>query len=125
MPYRNEGPALARGRPRDGALDRRIANVVLELLAVRGYEGVTFEAVARRCQNIADRERGAQLTMPVAVISQDWGSQLGFDASALWRAWAPDFTYQATTSGHYMAEANPDEIADFVQALARRSSLHH
>lgn len=72
----------------------------------------------------ADRERGARLTMPVAVISQDWGAQLGFDASALWRAWAPDFTYQATTSGHYMAEENPQEIADFVEALASRSSLH-
>lgn len=72
----------------------------------------------------ADREQGAQLTMPVAVISQDWGSQLGFDASALWRAWAPDCTYQTTTSGHYMAEENPDEIVDFVEALARRSTIH-
>lgn len=71
--------------------------------------------------DLADRERGAQLTMPVAVISQDWGSQLGFDASALWRAWAPDFTYQATSSGHFMAEENPDEIATFVTELAKRT----
>jgi pimeloyl-ACP methyl ester carboxylesterase len=69
----------------------------------------------------ADRENGTQLTMPVAVISQDWGSQLGFDASALWRAWAPDFTYQATTSGHFMAEENPDEIATFITTLAQRA----
>ena len=32
----------------------------------------------------ADREAGKQLTMPVAVISQDWGGQLGFDAATLW-----------------------------------------
>ncbi|GGL31489.1 alpha/beta hydrolase [Phycicoccus endophyticus] len=73
----------------------------------------------------ADREQGAQLSMPVAVISQDWGAQLGFDASALWRAWAPDFTYQPTTSGHYMAEENPTEIAEFIETLARRASDQH
>jgi haloacetate dehalogenase len=69
----------------------------------------------------ADREREAQLTMPVGVISQDWGSQLGFDASALWRAWAPDLTYQATTSGHFMAEENPDEITRFITGLGSRA----
>lgn len=73
----------------------------------------------------ADRENGRQLTMPVAVISQDWGSQLGFDASALWRAWAPDFTYQATASGHFMAEENPDEIATFITTLAQRAPAKH
>ncbi len=75
--------------------------------------------------DIADRERGAQLTMPVGVISQDWGSQLGFDASALWRAWARDLTYQATTSGHFMAEENPDEIATFITRLAERAAAQH
>ena len=69
----------------------------------------------------SDRERGAQLAMPTAAISQDWGAQLGFDAAALWRAWAPDFTYQATASGHFMAEENPDEIADSIENLARRA----
>lgn len=73
----------------------------------------------------ADREHGAQLAMPTAVISQDWGAQLGFDASALWRAWAPDFTYQATASGHFMAEGNPDEVADFIENLARRARHQH
>ncbi len=69
----------------------------------------------------ADRERGAHLTMPVGVISQDWGSRLGFDACALWRAWAPDLTYRTTTSGHFMAEQSPDEIATFVVGLAGRT----
>ena len=47
--YLNEPPAQ-RGRPRDAELERRITTTVLELLAEEGYEGVTFEAVARRCQ---------------------------------------------------------------------------
>lgn len=70
-----------------------------------------------------DRERGAQLNMPVGVLSQDWGSQLGFDAAALWGAWAPDVTYQATTSGHFMAEENPDEVAAFIADLAARAPV--
>lgn len=68
----------------------------------------------------ADREAGRQLAMPVGVISQDWGSQLGFDASALWRAWAPDFTYRPSVSGHFMAEANPGEVVEFITELLRR-----
>jgi haloacetate dehalogenase len=67
-----------------------------------------------------DRGQDATLTMPVAVISQDWGSQLGFDAAALWKVWAPDLTYQATTSGHFMAEESPNEITAFIKNLAVR-----
>ena len=69
----------------------------------------------------ADRAAGAQLAMPVGVISQDWGSLLGFDAAALWRAWAPDLTYQPTKAGHFMAEEDPDEIAAFITGLAARA----
>ncbi|AHH18981.1 alpha/beta hydrolase family protein [Nocardia nova SH22a] len=68
----------------------------------------------------ADRKAGAQLTMPVAVISQDWGAQLGFDASALWRNWAPSATYQPIDAGHFMAEEKPDEIAAFIDQLMQR-----
>ncbi|MGL5930920.1 MAG: alpha/beta fold hydrolase [Dermatophilaceae bacterium] len=70
-----------------------------------------------------DRAAGRQLTMPVAVISQDWGSQLGFDAAALWRAWAPEATYQPIDAGHFMAEEKPADIARFVTTLAARSRL--
>jgi haloacetate dehalogenase len=69
----------------------------------------------------ADREAGVRLRMPVAVISQDWGSQLGFDALELWRRWAPGATYQPTDAGHFMAEEKPDEIAQFVRTLVQRS----
>jgi len=47
--YLNE-PRRPGGRPRDTDLERRITTAVLELLAEDGYEGVSFEAVARRCQ---------------------------------------------------------------------------
>ncbi|GAA1264874.1 alpha/beta hydrolase [Sphaerisporangium rubeum] len=73
----------------------------------------------------ATRERGEQLTMPVGVISQDWGSRLGFDAASLWRAWAPDLTYQPTTSGHFMAEENPEEIVTFITTLATRPTARN
>ena len=69
-----------------------------------------------------DRAAGRTLAMPVGVISQDWGSQLGFDASALWRAWARDVTYQPIDAGHYMAEQKPDEIVRFVRTLAARAA---
>ena len=36
----------------------------------------------------ADRDAGHRLTMPVTVLQQDWGAALGYDARALWQAWA-------------------------------------
>src|ERR1700749_2259851 len=35
--------------------------------------------------DLADKEAGNQLRMPVTVLQQDWGSALGFDAAAVWR----------------------------------------
>ncbi|MGO4205430.1 alpha/beta hydrolase [Rhodococcus sp. TAF43] len=67
-----------------------------------------------------DRKAGAQLAMPVGVISQDWGSQLGFDALALWQQWAPAATYQPIDAGHFMAEEKPEEVAAFIQDLLER-----
>ncbi|MGY1898620.1 alpha/beta fold hydrolase [Nocardia gipuzkoensis] len=69
----------------------------------------------------ADRQAGKTLSMPVGVISQDWGAQLGFDAAALWRAWAPDLTYEPIKAGHFMAEEKPTEIARFIRKLAARN----
>jgi AcrR family transcriptional regulator len=42
VPYSNKG------RPRDDERESRILEVVTSLLAERGYEGITFEEVARR-----------------------------------------------------------------------------
>jgi haloacetate dehalogenase len=69
----------------------------------------------------ADRAAGRQLGMPVGVISQDWGGQLGFDAAALWGAWAPDLTYQPISAGHFMAEESPGEVSAYVRGLLARA----
>ncbi|MGY4898204.1 alpha/beta fold hydrolase [Micromonospora aurantiaca (nom. illeg.)] len=68
----------------------------------------------------ADRDAGRRLTMPVTVIQQDWGAALGYDAAAVWRAWAPDLEHRTTTAGHFMAEEAPGEIAGALRALLKR-----
>ena len=70
----------------------------------------------------ADRGAGRTLAMPVGVISQDWGAQLGFDPTAIWGAWAGDLTYEPIDAGHFMAEEKPDEVTRFVRGLAARAS---
>ncbi|MFD6260481.1 alpha/beta fold hydrolase [Micromonospora chalcea] len=68
----------------------------------------------------ADRDAGRRLTMPVTVIQQDWGAALGYDAAAVWRAWAPDLEHRTTTAGHFMAEEAPGEISEALRALLKR-----
>ncbi|MCF2436381.1 hypothetical protein LV779_26645 [Streptomyces thinghirensis] len=51
----------------------------------------------------ADRDSGNRLRMPVTVLQQDWGAALGYDAAALWRAWAPDLRHDTVDCGHFMA----------------------
>lgn len=98
-------------------VDSSVAAIDSIVADYRATAGIDLEMDA------ADREEGRRLTMPVAVISQDWGSQLGFDAETLWRAWAPDLSYQTTSSGHFMAEEDPDEITAFISRLTRRASI--
>ncbi|MFG2500644.1 alpha/beta fold hydrolase [Streptomyces sp. NPDC048441] len=68
----------------------------------------------------ADRAAGGQLRMPVAVLQQDWGAALGFDAVALWSAWAPDLRHTPVTSGHFMAEEAPADTAKALRDLLAR-----
>jgi haloacetate dehalogenase len=65
----------------------------------------------------ADRDEGNRLTMPVAVLQQDWGAALGFEAAALWRAWADDLRHATVTCGHFMAEEAPADIAKTLRDL--------
>jgi thioesterase domain-containing protein len=58
--------------------------------------------------------------MPVAVLQQDWGALLGFDARRLWRAWAADLTHRTVSCGHFMAEEAPRETAAELRALLAR-----
>lgn len=68
----------------------------------------------------ADRAAGATLRMPVSVLQQDWGAALGYDAAALWRAWAPDLEHRTVTCGHFMAEETPTEVVAALRALLAR-----
>jgi haloacetate dehalogenase len=68
----------------------------------------------------ADRAAGNQLRMPVTVLQQDWGAALGFDAAALWRAWAPDLEHRTVSCGHFMAEEAPAEVVKALRGLLAR-----
>jgi pimeloyl-ACP methyl ester carboxylesterase len=68
----------------------------------------------------AARDAGSRLTMPVTVLQQDWGTAMGYDGRALWSAWATDLDHRTVTSGHFMAEAAPDEIAGALRELTAR-----
>jgi haloacetate dehalogenase len=65
----------------------------------------------------ADRDAGNRLRMPVAVLQQDWGAALGFDAAARWREWASDLRHGTVTSGHFMAEEAPADITKALRDL--------
>ncbi|MGW3767542.1 alpha/beta fold hydrolase [Actinomadura verrucosospora] len=68
----------------------------------------------------ADREAGNRLRMPVTVLQQDWGAALGYDAAALWGAWAADLRHETVTCGHFMAEEAPAEVAKSLRTLLER-----
>jgi haloacetate dehalogenase len=68
----------------------------------------------------ADRAAGNQLRMPVTVLQQDWGAALGFEAAALWRAWAPDLEHFTVSCGHFMAEEAPAEVVKALRSLLAR-----
>ena len=68
----------------------------------------------------ADRDADITLRMPVTVLQQDWGSALGFDAAARWRAWAPDLEHRTVSCGHFMAEESPAEVVHALRELLER-----
>ncbi|MFF4962760.1 alpha/beta fold hydrolase [Streptomyces sp. NPDC001222] len=68
----------------------------------------------------ADLDAGNRLTMPVTVVQQDWGRQLGFDATATWRPWSTDLQHFTTQAGHFMAEEAPEDIATLILNLVKR-----
>jgi haloacetate dehalogenase len=90
-------------------------NAVRSIVAdYRASAGIDVE------HDLADRERGTRLGMPVTVLQQDWGAALGFDAAARWRAWAPDLVHESVPYGHFMAEEAPDAVAGAVRSLLLR-----
>ncbi|WP_326721824.1 alpha/beta hydrolase [Streptomyces sp. NBC_00243] len=71
--------------------------------------------------DLADRESGNRLRMPVTVLQQDWGAALGFDAAARWAAWATDLRHSTVSCGHFMAEEAPTEVTKAVRDLLTRT----
>jgi haloacetate dehalogenase len=67
-----------------------------------------------------DKQAGNRLRMPVTVLQQDWGAALGYDAAAVWRAWAPDLDHHTVSSGHFMAEEAPADVVKALRALISR-----
>jgi haloacetate dehalogenase len=68
----------------------------------------------------ADRAGGVRLRMPVTVVQQDWGAALGYDAAAVWRAWAPDLDHRLTNAGHFMPEEDPAMVVKALRDLVAR-----
>jgi pimeloyl-ACP methyl ester carboxylesterase len=71
-------------------------------------------------QDNNDRQAGNQLRMPVTVLQQDWGAVLGYDATAVWRAWAPNLDHVTVSCGHFMAEEAPAEVIKHLRDLLTR-----
>ncbi|MFG2950020.1 alpha/beta fold hydrolase [Streptomyces adustus] len=67
-----------------------------------------------------DKEAGHRLAMPVTVLQQDWGAALGYHAQGLWSAWTDDLEHRTVACGHFMAEEDPELIAEEIRALAGR-----
>ncbi|GHE37126.1 hydrolase [Streptomyces longispororuber] len=84
---------------------------------VADYRASAFADVEH---DTADRRAGNVLRMPVTVLQQDWGAALGFDAAALWRAWAPDLVHRTVSCGHFMAEESPETVTAALRELLRR-----
>ncbi|MGW0499514.1 alpha/beta fold hydrolase [Streptomyces sp. NPDC003007] len=68
----------------------------------------------------ADRAAGRRLSMPLTVLQQDWGAALGYEAAALWDAWAGDLKHLTVSSGHFMAEEAPADIVEAFRELLTR-----
>ena len=105
---------------------RTMANDVVALAPALGHErfalaGHDRGALVAFRAGLDHRTRSpTQLSMPVTVLQQDWGSALGYDAAATWRRWASDLDHVTVTSGHFMAEADPDTVTAALRSLLER-----
>ncbi|RII14733.1 Fluoroacetate dehalogenase [Streptomyces sp. YIM 130001] len=107
-------PAAIPGPVRNAYLAASRDAVTSIVADYRASAGIDIE------HDLADREAGHTLRMPVTVLQQDWGAALGYDASALWRAWAPDVRHRTVDAGHFMAEEDPGLIAAELRGLLTR-----
>jgi AcrR family transcriptional regulator len=81
------GPRRLVGRPRDTTLDQQILTAVRELLAERGYQGVSVQEITRRCgvhaATIARRWDSKPALVTAAILRDD--QPLGTEDRARWR----------------------------------------
>ncbi len=66
------------------------------------------------------RTRGDRITTPALVLwSSDYlnASKGDFDPIGIWRNWADDVTGAKITSGHFLAEENPEETLAAIEAF--------
>lgn len=107
-------PAAIPGDVREAYLAASRAAIPSIVADYRASAGIDLE------HDRADRESGNRLRMPVTVLQQDWGAALGFDAAALWGAWAPDLDHRTVSWGHFMAEEAPGEVTKAIRDLLER-----
>jgi pimeloyl-ACP methyl ester carboxylesterase len=72
--------------------------------------------------DLADREAGNRLRMPVTVLQQDWGPELSSGAVLMWQRWAADLDHRTVSCGHFMAEEAPAEVVRALRELLVRDA---
>ncbi|MEZ0491488.1 alpha/beta fold hydrolase [Kineococcus sp. TBRC 1896] len=95
------------------ASSARVRSIVADFRASAGID---------LAHDVADRDAGRTLPVPVGVLQQDWGPRLGHDLRAVWRSWAPDVDHRTTRAGHFLAEEAPGEVVALVRDVAARAS---
>ena len=80
-------------------------------------------AIFDRDDDLADREAGRKLSMPVRLI---WGERYlkgkGAEPLDVWRRWAETVDEVPLDVGHFVAEEAPDETAQALDELFSRAS---
>ncbi len=85
--------------------------------------GATYDREA----DLADRDAGRKIKAPVSVL---WSSHYlnaskgDFDPRVVWREWAEDVTGREITSGHFLAEENPDDTAAAIREFLAARPLN-
>ncbi|MGW5878085.1 alpha/beta fold hydrolase [Nocardiopsis terrae] len=108
------GPGALPAEVRRAYLDASAGAVPSIVADYRASAGIDIE------HDATDRAEGRRLEMPVTVLQQDWGAALGYDAVALWRAWARDLRHSTVGSGHFMAEQDPAGVVRELRELLER-----
>ncbi|PWV55121.1 alpha/beta fold hydrolase [Nocardiopsis sp. L17-MgMaSL7] len=107
-------PGAIPGEVRRAYLDASAGAVDSIVADYRASAGIDVE------HDAADRAAERRLRMPVTVLQQDWGAALGYDAAALWGAWASDLQHATVSSGHFMAEQDPAGVVAHLRGLLAR-----